>query len=179
MKLPSIILFALFLAVSPSERLSDILISGKVPSAEFLQGEWHYADNSYVFFKEPGDTPTKELADTNLELMTVRPDNCVLTFLDNRFCTFRVGKMKFKLVWSLNENTREFKASVAFFSIKGFLVQEEDRIMLIYSKPNLEMMMRFLCPASTHKYIKELSTAMDVTDGLTLGIEFCKEPNRL
>ena len=158
-----------------SGKLGDILKNYFIPSTEFLVGEWHYCDNSYVFTKDEGDTPSKETADTNLRLMTVTPSNCVLTFLDYKTCTFRVGDKKFKLTYRLNPETREFKSGLAFFSIKGLLVQDGDRIDLIYTKSDLEMMMNFLCPASTHKYIKALSSAMDCTDGLTLCIQFQKQ----
>lgn len=203
MKLPSIIkspIFAalLFLAVAPAfpavaanpsaavpalaadarirsgETLADVLASHTAPSADFLLGDWRYNDNVFVCFKDAGETPDKSVADSNLALMTVNPENCELVFLDGKTCTFRVGNMKFKLVWKLNEETREFTASVAFFTVKGYLVREGDRLALIYSKANLFMMMRFLCPLSTHKYIRDLSSAMDITDGLSLCILFSK-----
>lgn len=161
--------------IRSGDGLADVLASHDVPSAEFLKGDWHYDDNVYVCFDKKGPTPPKETADRNLALMTVNPDNCELVFLDGRTCTFRVGDMKFKLVWELDQKTCEFKATVALFSIKGYLVRVGDRLALVYSKPNLFMMMRFLCPLSTHKYIKELSSAMDVTKGLTLAILFSKE----
>lgn len=159
----------------PAARLQDFLKAHQVPTADFLAGDWCYDDNVYIFFKAEGETPTKETADRDLELMTVRPDNCELVFLDERTCTFRVGNKKFKLDWRLDPQTREFRARVAFFAIKGYLVQVGDRIALIYSKSNLEMMMRFLCPGATHKYINDLTSEMAGTDGLTLGILFSKQ----
>ena len=169
---------AMLQAESPtpaSARLEVILAERSAPETHLLAGEWHYSGNSYVFFKEEGETPSKELADENLRLMTVTPSNCVLRFLDERFCTFRVGDKKFRLTWRLNHETREFRATVALFSIKGYLVQKGDCLELIYSKPNLFMMMNFLCPRETHQYIRKLSTAMDCTEGLSLGITFSKE----
>lgn len=182
MKKMRLILFASLMAVSvaaaaqaaPAETLSDFLARDRVPSAGFLMGEWHYCDNSYVFFKDTGETPSKDTADSNLALMTVNPGNCELVFIDDHTCTFRVGDMKFKLDWKLDEKTREFKASVAFFTVKGYLVQDGDRLALIYSKANLFMMMRFLCPLPTHRYIRALSDALDITPGLTLCIYFSK-----
>lgn len=161
-------------AAQPGERVSDFLGSHEIPSVGFLTGEWHYDDNSFVFFKEPGGAPGKDVVDRDLEMMTVTPDNCVLTFVDKDNCTFRVGANRFKVNWKLDPQTREFSASVALFKIKGYLVQAGDRIALVYAKSDLEMMMRFLCPLSTHKYIRELSRLLGETPGLTLCIYFKK-----
>ena len=155
-------------------RLDEVLRDHAIPQTEFLKGEWKYYDNGFVFFKEEGETPTKEMADTKLKQMTVTPDNCVLTFFDEKTCSFRVGNRKFKLVYKLDPTTRELKATFGWFSVKGYLVQNGDKIDLIYTKANLEMMMNFLCPLDTHKYIRELCSAMAKTDGLTLSIQFSK-----
>ena len=160
-----------------SGKLDAILSACPAPDAAFLTGEWHYGGNGFVFIKDEGDTPSGDIADKNLKLMTVTPDNCVLTFIDGNTCIFRVGDKKFKVSCKLDPKTREFKASVAFFSIKGWLVRNGDHIDLIYTKPNLEMMMYFLCPRKTHKHIRELCSALDCTDGLTLAIEFDRAGN--
>lgn len=161
-------------AAPRAEKLSDVLSSHSVPSADFLKGQWNYIENSFVFYKDSGVTPTTEMVDRNLALMTIRPEDFELIFLDEGSVTFRIGKKKCTLKWKLNAQTREFSASLAFFSVKGYLVQDGERIMLIYSKSDLEMMMKFLCPISTHKYIRELMDELEKTPGLTIAFSFSK-----
>lgn len=156
-------------------KLQEVLRSHEIPSTEFMLGSWGYSDNAFVFFKESGATPSKADTDKDLARMTVNHDNCRLVFLDGKTCTFGVGKKQYKLTWTLNEKTREFKAGLAFFSVKGYLVRDGDNLALIYSKPDLEMMMRWLCPLSTHKYINELCNGLEQTPGLTVCILFSKD----
>lgn len=160
--------------IKSGSRISDILSSHNVPTTNYMTGEWRYTDNSYVFFDKPGKMPSKNVSDRNLALMTVTPDNCRLIFHDGKTCTLSVGDKAYTLKWELNPSTREFKASLLFFSVKGYLVRDGENLVLIYSKSDLTMMMKFMCPFSTHKYIRELSSAMDITEGLSLCIIFKK-----
>ena len=164
----------LFAGTPVSGKLDTVLKEHHSPDASFLVGEWHYNTSGYVFVKEEGETPPQETAARNLKLMTVTPDNCVLTFLDANTCVFRVGDKKFKVACRINPETRELKATVALWSIKGWLVENGDCIDLIYTRSNLELMMNYLCPLSTHKYIRELNSALKCTDGLTLSIQFSR-----
>lgn len=174
------VLTALFISAAAvgqqkgAEKLNSFIGSHSVPAADFLSGSWRYRDNMYVFFKGTGDTPSKDVTDNNLTMMTVTSDNCELAFLEGNRCSFRVGNKKFTLTWQLDPQTREFKTSLPFFTIKGYLVRYGKDIALVYTRSDLELMMRFLCPASTHGYINDFSRSMKVTDGLSLCFIFSR-----
>lgn len=174
-------LAALLLAVSSfaqttgGVKLSEYKKTHYVPKAEFLTGKWVYDDNAFIFYKEEGPTPTKESIDKYVDLMTVNPENCDLVFNpDGKTFVFRMGDRKYKMNWTLDPETRLMNSSITFWSIKGHLMQDGDRLALIYTKSDLDLMMHFLCPFSTYKYIKAFINELEVTDGLSLCIFFKK-----
>lgn len=78
------------------------------------------------------------------------------------------------MTWSLDGKTAVFKTAIGPITIKGYLVKKGDSIILTYARPDLFMIMRFMCPPSGRKHIAPLGTLLDKCKGLTLGMEFTR-----
>lgn len=155
--------------------LLGTLVSGKdAPSEADLLGQWVCTGSRFVFMEQSGPLPDKEEADAHLEGMGATESNCALVFSEGHKVNFRLGSKSFNLSWSLDEETLEFKAAIGLFKISGYLVSEGDKLVLVYKRKDLFMMMRFLCTASGRKHIAPLGTLLDSTEGLTVGMEFSK-----
>lgn len=154
--------------------LSNLLSTHPIPDEEFLLGKWECTGNTLVFMDKEGDTPSSKEVSTYLKGMGVTPDNCTLTFAKGNKCHFRKGKHSFNLNWSIHPTKKEFCSSIAFFSLTGYLVQENEHIILVYNRPDLFMMMQFLCNAEERKNIAPLGELLDCCDGLTIGMVFSK-----
>lgn len=154
--------------------LSAVLSSGTVPQEDFLLGKWGCTDNSFVFMKKTGRTPDKKEVDAEVRAMGATKSNCVLTFTKGHKLNFRVGNKSFDLDWTLDPGTKEFATSIGLFTMKGYLVQKGNSILMIYSRRNLFMIMRFLCSSEGKKHISPLGELLDSCDGLTLGMTFNK-----
>ncbi|MDO5443259.1 MAG: DUF4923 family protein [Bacteroidia bacterium] len=156
--------------------LIGTLISGKTaPSEADLTGQWGCTGSQFVFMGQAGPVPDKKDADTHLRAMGATETNCVLTFSEGHKANFRLGDRSFNLNWSLDTGTQEFTVSVGWFKISGYLVIDNGKLILIYQRKDLFLMMRFLCTASGRKHIAPLGDLLDSTDGLTIAMEFSKK----
>ena len=166
--------FIAILAITLGSLISDTA----VPSESQLAGDWHcsgcrivdYSGNSVDSIQDPD----KSLVDYHIKGMGATEDNCFLSFSQRHKCKFSLGEKAFNLNWSIDDNSREFKASVGPFSIKGYLILEGGTLVLVYSRRNLFMMMLYLCTPEGRRHIKPLGTLLDQKDGLTVAIEFSK-----
>ena len=158
--------------------LGGLLNSGTAPCEKDLIGTWGYAGNSVVLMDESsaGDisTPSKAETDAHLEAMGAAHSNLVLSFCEGHKANLRLGENSFDIDWQLNPTTKEFKATVGLFTIKGYLVKKGDRIVLAYTRSNLFMIMRFLCTPAGRKHISPLGTLLDCTKGLSVAMEFSR-----
>ena len=73
-----------------------------------------------------------------------------------------------------DNRTMEFRTSVGIITIKGFLVQENGKLILAYKRSDLFMIMQYLCSPQGRKNISPLGKLLDSTKGLTLAMEFEK-----
>lgn len=155
--------------------LISSLTSGKTaPSEAYLAGEWGCTGNRFVFMAGEGPTPDKKDTDARLDAMGASRHNCTLTFKPGHKGTLRLGDNAIDFDWSLDNRTMEFKTSVGIISIKGYLVQENGKLILAYKRPDLFMIMQYLCTPQGRKNIAPLGKLLDSTKGLTLAMEFEK-----
>lgn len=154
--------------------LSAILSSGTCPSEQQMLGKWGYADNSFVFMEKQGDTPQKSDVDTCLKAMGASRTNCLLSFSEGHKGRLELGRNAMDFNWELDSATKVFKASVGPFSIKGHMVKKGNRLVLVYTRTNLFLIMRYLCTQEGRKQISELGLLLDSCKGLTLAMEFEK-----
>lgn len=158
--------------------LSGFIASGTAPTESQLLGTWGYSGNSFVIMENNAaqatelPTPAKSDVDSHLSAMGASHSNLTLTFTEGHKATLKLGDNAIDLDWELNASTKVFKASVGPFSIKGYLVKKGDRIALAYTRPNLFMIMRYLCTSTGKKHIAPLGTLLDCTKGLSLAMEF-------
>lgn len=162
------------LLLSIAVLLGTVLSGGKVPSEADLLGQWGYCSNSYVFMEAEGPTPDKKLVDSHLTDMGATKSNLVLTFSEGHKGNLRLGEKDIDFDWTINPATKEFKVTVALFTIKGYLVKDGGKLSLVYKRSDLFMMMRFLCTAAGRKHISPLGELLDSTRGLTVAMEFSK-----
>lgn len=154
--------------------LSGLLSSGTAPSESRLLGHWGYAGNTLVFMEKSGDVPDQAEVDSHLNAMGASRSNLTLTFTEGRKGRLKLGDNAIDFDWELNASTKEFKAGVGLFSIKGYLVMKEDRIILTYTRANLFLLMRYLCTPAGRKHINPLGELLDCCKGLTVAMEFSK-----
>ena len=154
--------------------LGVLLGSGSTPTEQQLDGEWGYVDNCFIFMDKSGETPSKQDVDLELKAMGASRTNCVLSFTDGHNGKLRLGGNAMEFKWELDPSTKEFKASVGPFSIKGYMVKKGDRLVLVYTRANLFLIMRYLCTPEGRKHISPLGDLLDSCKGLTLGMEFEK-----
>lgn len=155
-----------------AETLAEVIAATVPVECGAIQKEWHYKGFRFVCMEQPGMAPDATRTAALLQTMTVTPTNCALTFLSDKQCSLALGKKRFRLHYTYDAEKRTLRASLGLFSISGRLMKEDNDLLLIYSKEDLFLMMRFLCPLSAQKSIDELSDLLDVTKGLTLGIRF-------
>ena len=158
--------------------LGGLLNSGTAPCEKDLLGTWGYAGNCFVLMDEPQtdeiSTPSKSETDAHLKAMGATHGNLVLSFSEGQKANLRLGDNSFDIDWQLNPTTKEFKATVGLFTIRGYLVKKGDRIVLAYTRQNLFMIMRFLCTPAGRKHIAPLGTLLDCTKGLSIAMEFSR-----
>lgn len=158
--------------------LGGLLNSGTAPSEKELIGTWGYSDNIFVLMEGSStdgvETPSKSETDSHLKAMGATHSNLVLSFSEGHKANLRLGENSFDIDWQLNPATKEFKATVGLFTIKGYLVKKGDRIVLAYTRPNLFMIMRFLCTPAGRKHIAPLGDLLDCTKGLSVAMEFTR-----
>lgn len=158
--------------------LGSLLNSGTVPAEKDLIGSWGYVDNGFVLVDGQSTdnvrTPSKADVDSHLKAMGASHSNLVLSFSEGHKAQLRLGENSFDIDWQLNPATKEFKATVGLFTIKGYLVKKGDRIVLTYARTNLFMIMRFLCTPAGRKHIAPLGELLDSAKGLTLAMEFTR-----
>ena len=156
--------------------LIGTLLSGNAsPSESELLGAWGFAGDRLVFMEKSGPVPDKKEVDAHLVAMGATRSNCVLTFSEGHKASFRLGEKSFDLDWTLDSKSHEFKTSVGPFCITGYLVMEEDRLILTYKRKDLFTIMRFLCTPSGRKHIPSLGALLNSTEGLTIAMEFSKK----
>lgn len=155
--------------------LLGVLLSGaKTPSEASLNGCWGCVDNIFVFMEDQGPTPSKSAIDAEVKAMGATRDNCQLTFTADHNLNFRVGKKSFDLKWTLDPATKEFKTTVGPVKMTGYLIEQGDNILLVYSKSDLLFIMKFLCSSDGRRHIAPASELLDCCEGLTLGMVFTK-----
>ena len=158
--------------------LGGLLNSGTAPTEKELIGSWGYIDNMFVLMDGQSDdsitTPSKADTDSHLKAMGATHSNLVLSFSEGHKAKLRLGDNAFDIDWQLNSTTKEFKASVGLFTIKGYLVKKDDKIVLAYTRANLFMIMRFLCTPAGRKHIAPLGDLLDSAKGLTIAMEFSR-----
>lgn len=158
--------------------LGGLLNSGTAPSEKELIGTWGYADNFFVIMDDSSahgaQTPSKTETDSHLKAMGATHNNLTLSFSEGHKANLRLGDNSFYIDWQLDPATKEFKASVGLFTIKGYLLKKGDRIVLAYTRPNLFMIMRFLCTPAGRKHIAPLGNLLDCTKGLSIAMEFSR-----
>lgn len=127
-----------------AETLAEVIAATVPVGCGAIQKEWHYKGFRFV----------------------------CMELLSDKQCSLALGKKRFRLHYTYDAEKRTLRASLGLFAISGRLMKEDNDLLLIYSKEDLFLMMRFLCPLSSQKSIDELSDLLDVTKGLTLGIRF-------
>ena len=157
-----------------SVTLSALLAGIESPSEQSLLGEWHCSGNIAVCMEGAAVPADDAGIGRHLIGMGATADNCTLSFEPGHKCMFRLGEKSFRVSWSLDSVTKEFKATVGLFSIKGYLTVKDDRLILIYSRNNLIMMMWYLCTPEGRQHIKPLGKCLDAGKSLTAGIEFSR-----
>lgn len=162
-----------FSQITPqAETLAEVTASTQAAVGKAIQKEWHYDGFRFVSMGKAGQAPNKGQTAALLKAMTVTPANCVLTLSGEKFCTLSLGKKKVRLRYTYDTSTRLFRASLGPFAIDGKLMMDGEDLLLVYSRSELFMMMRFLCPSNVQKSVDELAALLDASDGLTLGIRF-------
>ena len=154
--------------------LGVLLGTGTTPTEQQMLGQWGYVDNSYVFMENSGETPAKQDVDIQLKAMGATKSNLVLSFSEGHKGNLRLGDNSMDFDWELNSSTKAFKAMIGPFSIKGHIVKKGDRLVLVYSRSNLFLIMRYLCSAEGKKHMAPLGKLLDSCKGLTLAMEFTK-----
>lgn len=154
--------------------IGSLLSSGTAPTEEELIGEWKYSDSIFVFTEKNGQEPSLAEVESHMNAMGARTDNCSITFRKGHEGTLKLGTNSIDINWELDNQTKVFKASVGMFSIKGYLVRVQDNLILTYTRPNLFLIMRYLCSGEGRKHINPLGKELDCCKGLTLGLEFAK-----
>ena len=176
-KLSAILLF-LSLAISGrgqvSGTIADITRDYPSPVPSEMLGKWSYKCSGLVFMGKTGPVPSIAEAEELMNAMGANPLGCSVTFHDLKKCTFAVGKKTFNINWAVDSESREFRVSMGPLGLKGYLVQTDEGIEMIFSRPNLFTMLFFLCTGAERKNIKPLGELLDSTQGLTLGILFTR-----
>ncbi|MBR3285271.1 MAG: DUF4923 family protein [Bacteroidales bacterium] len=178
MKKLSAILLLLSLATfargQVSGTIADITRNHPSPEPSEILGKWFFNSIGMVFMDKSGAVPSVAEATELMNAMGATPQGCSVTFHDLRKCTFAVGRKTFNINWSVNADTCGFRVSMGPLGLSGYLVETDDGIEMIFSRPNLFTMLFFLCTGAERKYIKPLGELLDCTQGLTLGILFTR-----
>ena len=152
--------------------ISSLVAGTTVPSEKDLLGTWGCTGQTFVFMESEGSTPPEAEVDAHMKAMGASGENCTLTFTEGHRLNFKVGDKAFDMTWSLDAGTAVFKTAVGPVTFKGYLVKKGDSIILTYARPDLFMIMRFMCSPSGRKHIAPLGSLLDTCKGLTLGMEF-------
>ena len=155
-----------------SGTITDITRNHPSPEPSEILGKWCFNSVGTVFMDNSGPVPSIAEATRLLSAMGANPQGCSVTFHDLKKCTFAVGKKTFNINWATYPDTREFRVSLGPMGLKGYLVETDEGIEMIFSRPNLFTMLFFLCTGAERKNIKPLGELLDCTQGLTLGILF-------
>ena len=178
MKRLSAILLLFSLAISArgqvSGTIADITKDHSSPVPSEILGKWSYKGIGMVFMENTGPTPSVAEASALMNAMGATQQGCSVTFHDLKKCTFAVGKKTFNINWEVFADSREFRVSMGPLGLKGYLVETDEGIEMIFSRPNLFTMLFFLCTGAERKNIKPLGELLDCTQGLTLGILFTR-----
>ena len=152
--------------------ISSLTAGKKAPSEAEMTGRWGYVANEFVFMDKEGPTPDKKAVDEHLSAMGASKTNCVVSFSSDHKGSLKLGSKSMDFDWTLDPKTCQFKATVAMVSIKGYLVRDGKRIVLVFKRADLFMIMRYLCTPAGRKHISPLGDLLDSTKGLTLAIAF-------
>ena len=174
-KLSALLLF-LALAFTASGQVSgkigDIVSKHASPEPSGILGKWCFSGIGMVFMEGTGQTPPLSEVTGLMSAMGVTPQGCSVTFHDLKKCTFAVEKKTFNINWAVDAASREFKVSMGPLGLKGYLVETDNGIEMIFTRTNLFTMLFVLCTGAERKNIKPLGELLDCTQGLTLGIQF-------
>ena len=152
--------------------ISSLTAGKKTPSEAEMTGRWGYVANEFVFMDKEGPTPDKKAVDEHLSAMGASKTNCVVSFSSNHKGSLKLGSKSMDFDWTLDAKTRQFKATVAMVSIKGYMVRDGKRIVLVFKRSDLFLIMRYLCNSTGRKHIAPLGELLDSTKGLTLAMAF-------
>ena len=157
-----------------SGAIADITENHPSPVPSEVLGKWRYKGIGMVFMEKSGSMPSVDEATELMDAMGANRQGCSVTFHDLKKCTFAVGKKTFNINWSVDADTRGFRVSMGPLGLNGYLVETDEGIEMIFSRPNLFTMLFFLCTGAERKNIKPLGELLDCTQGLTLGILFTR-----
>ena len=166
---------SMLLFASSPVTVGELASGVAAPSEKYLEGTWGYAGYRFVFMEKPGETPSDSSVKSRLDGMGTTYDNLELSFSPGKKGCLRLGDNKFDFSWTQDPSTMVFSSSVAFITLKGYLIDKGDRIVMVYSRPDLFLMMKYLCTADGRKNIKPLGSLLDSCKGLTVGMEFIKK----
>ena len=152
--------------------ISSLTAGKKAPTEAEMTGRWGYASSEFVFMDKEGPTPNKKAVDEHLKAMGASRSNCQVTFSEGHKGSLRLGGKSMDFDWTLDAKTRQFKATVAMVSIKGYMVRDGKRIVLVFKRSDLFLIMRYLCNSTSRKHISPLGELLDSTWGLTLAMAF-------
>ena len=164
-----------FLSLLLMMSLTGIAGVRKAPNPDMLPGTWHYTTVHMVADVLPDNVAELEKRiDELLQLSTVTYENCLLTFIDEKHCSFGVGSRVFRLTWKLNPDDCAFSAAVGLFKVNGKLYTSGDNLCLLYPPSVLLMMMHYMCPRQAHQNINEVESILSSNPGIQLAVEFSK-----
>ena len=160
------------LLIALSILIGSLLSGSPAPEESALAGEWGYTGNRFVFTEAEGATPDPGDVDARLKAMGASRTGCVLTLTADHKGSLRLGGKSIDFNWALDRNTKEFKSMIGPFTIKGWMVRDGKKIVLVYTRTNLFTIIRYLCNSTGRKEVAPLGAMLDRCRGLTLGMEF-------
>ena len=152
--------------------LEELFASTGKPSEKGVTGKWGYDGNRLVFTGKSGQVPSASEIDRCLLKMGASRENLVLTLNPDHTGSLRLGDRSADFSWTLDSDARVLSTTVVLFKLKGYLCVDGDRLVMVYSRSDLFLMMRYLCSSEGKKYIKPFGQLLDCCDGLTVGMEF-------
>ena len=152
--------------------LAELAASTEKPLESSVTGKWGYDGNCLVFMDKSGKTPSEEEVDKLMLAMGASYDNLVFTLNPDHKGSLRLGDRSVDFDWTLDSDSRVLNTKVALFKLNGYIYADGNRLIMVYSRSDLFMMMRYLCSAEGKKNIKPLGQLLDCCEGLTVGMEF-------